>query len=356
MEEWRDLAEEWRQGCSWPSAASASRWCERQRGRWRHEVRPSLDLNAFCERTHERWRGANRRFDDWFNAGWFKLVADLRQHWKEVQERKAGSPGPAADTTAMVLLGAGVGSALHGLTGAGTVLSAWGVCRACRRYVVQKVDDGDVEALFRWAPERIRRRRGELFGRMRAEVDSFRRLRMGDLRFIHKEWANTDEKRRAMDDPTLDHTPESLFETASVAGHPRVRDAIGPGVRVESEPDKVVYRIHEGIAEVYLGWHVLGSSGKAEVQVKATGSIVDFIYVFPLVTNRYGIKDPGFVIRPKGTWSMDTKDLPRDAKQPFGAEGDSGRLKMNRQGIFEYDWEVRDFRHGKENLRRGFWS
>merc|ERR1719203_2447503 len=113
----------------------------------------------------------------------------------------------------MMLIGAGAGTALHGLTGAGTFLSAWGLFRVCRRYVVQRVDDGDVEALFWWAPEKIRRRRGELFGRLRAEVDSFRRLRMGDLRFIHKEWVKTgktEEKRRAMD-PTWDHTPESLF-------------------------------------------------------------------------------------------------------------------------------------------------
>ncbi|CAE7897762.1 unnamed protein product, partial [Symbiodinium sp. KB8] len=78
--------------------------------------------------------------------------------------------------------------------------------------------------------------------------------------------------------------------------------------------------------------------GDAEVQVKATGSVVDFIYIFPQGRDHYGLQPEGFVIRPNGdSWSQNASDLPRFMKQPFGKHG--GKLYLDRDGIFDFDYE-----------------
>jgi len=327
--------------------------------RW-SEARPadqaSRLANARLERLQEGWRGANRSFDAWFNDSWARARARLwgeGQHLARLLRPRTSrtSAGPPADTAAMVLLGTGVGSALQGCPKAGAALAAWGLARVALRFVVQRVDADDAAGLFRWAPAWLRREQGELFARLKREVHVARALRAGDPQYTQASFRSRPDG--AAMDSRHDHTPESLFgdAMASVAAHPRVRELLGPGVRAVAEPDKVVYRIHEDIAEVYLGWQVAGSAGSAEVQVKSTACIVDFIYVFPQTADRYGFRRPGFVIRPQGNWSLDCSELPRDMKQPFGGSHE-GKLFRNREGVFEYDYEVRDFRHGYEDHPR----
>ncbi|CAE8736005.1 unnamed protein product [Polarella glacialis] len=255
------------------------------------------------------------------------------------------------DTAAMTLIGAGVGSSLQGLQGPAFFLGLWGLLRAGRRFVVLCVDTEDTNRLFRFAPQRIKNQRGELFVLLANEVHAIRRMRAGDLKYLTK--PRSEAWHRAMDESN-DYTAETLFEDTmvSIAEHPRVHEWVGTSVRVKAAPDKVVSRIHEGIAEVFLGWEVEGSLGTAEVQVKATGSIVDVIYVFPQGRDHYGLRPGGFVIRPKGnTWSQDCGELPKDMKQPFGKQ--TGRILRNREGIFEYDYEVRAFRDARQQKAAG---
>ena len=49
-------------------------------------------------------------------------------------------------------------------------------------------------------------------------------------------------------DPKNDHGPETLFDLAmeAVANHPRVHEWVGTKVLPKAEPDKAVYRMHEG--------------------------------------------------------------------------------------------------------------
>jgi len=353
--EWRGRAIEWQ------DRARAWRCCLQDE--WR-KARPkesaSLSVNAGLEHMHAKWRRVNSSFDDWVNTNWAKLEKRLRESRDQLKQRlrdgQSSSPMPL-DTTAMVLLGAGAGSVSQGYWKTGTILAVWGLARATRRFVVQKVDTDDMVGLFRWAPAKLRQRRQELFSQLKREVHAARAIRAGDPAFIGASFRSRPEGR-AMD-PRFDHTPESLFNEAmaSVAAHPRVQGFLGPEVRALEEPESVVYRLHEGVAEVCLGWRVAGGLGTAEVQTKATASIVDFIYIFPLTTDRYGLRKPGFVIRPQGNWSMDCSELPQDMKQPFGKHG--GKLFRHRQGIFEYDEEIRDFRHGYEDhprkKRRAWW-
>lgn len=285
-----------------------------------------------------------------------ELERDLQERrkllLKRLREDRPASQVPF-DTTAMVLLGTGAGTAMQGCWKIGSLLTLWGLARATRRFVVHKVDNNDMAGLFRWIPAKLCERRGELFAQLKREIHAARALRAGDKSFIEAT-ARARPGGHAMDS-RYDHTPETLFAEAmtSVAVHPRVQDALGSGVHPVAEPDKVVYRMHEGISEVFLGWEVAGALGAAEVQVKATASLVDFIYVFPQTGDKYGLRKPGFVIRPQGNWSMDCSELPKDMKQPFGSgSGDDGRLYRNREGVFEYDYEVRDFRHGYENHPR----
>lgn len=385
LEEWRDSTAEWGSRVArWrghqrqAGASSAAGQTGPAQGR-RGEPPPvgaGLWANAAMMRLHVRYEEAVARFDDKFNARWDRLGEQLESRRAELRRRWSGrggaegsrggqatastpgsatasaSPsGPPLDTAAMLLVGVGAGGALQGFPWC-LLLAVWGVGRGAARFVVQRVDADDVVGLFRWAPDRLRQRRVELFARLKNEIVTARALRAGDLRYADLSWVDRTGNRAAMD-PRLDYTPEALFQDAmsSIAVHTRVREALGEGVRPEAEPDKVVYRIHEGIAEVYLGWQVVGTRGTAEVQVKSTASIVDFIYVFPLCTDRYGLRSAGFVIRPHGNWSMDCKDLPYDLKQPFGGEA-KGRMFRHREGVFEWDYQVREFRHGYEDHPR----
>eukprot|EP00913_Durusdinium_trenchii_P035182 g32913.t1 len=171
------------------------------------------------------------------------------------KNRPAGTP---VDAGALALVGAGIGSAVHGFYGYSFGFCIWAVLRSLRNL--------------------------QYIGRV------------GD-----KDWEQAH-------DADLDHSPETLFDLAmsALAAHPRVHEWLGTRVRPMAEPEHVLYRLHEGVTETFLAWQVKGELGEAEVQVKSTGSIVDFIYVFPEGRDHYGLQPPGFVIRPNGdTWSQD---------------------------------------------------
>lgn len=269
----------------------------------------------------------------------------------------SSSSGPALDLPAAILMGVGIGGALQGYAIAGAVVAGSGAARTLCRFVVQRCDAGDAEGLLRWAPRAWRRQGVELFQRCQREIAAARRLRKYDPQDVDFSWIDHGG-HKAMD-PRNDYTPEQLFQDAmaSVAAHPRVCEALGAEVRPLAEPDKVVYRVHEGVTEVFLAWRVAGKEGEGEVQVKATASLLDFIYVFPEPRGRYEAKPEGFVIRPNGDWSLDCSKAPRYMKQPFGAH--NGRLFHNREGVFEFDYQVRDFKHGWEGgrpWRKGSWN
>lgn len=355
----------------------------RQRFRALQALR-ELPTSDLLDHLWDTWTQANRKFDDRFNAWFDRSVAAAAQsarsvrdgnaqelwqrsrliskllRWKQAMGMSASSaqgndPGKEAaprkparpvDTGVLVLLGAGVGSAAQGFLGPALFLSSWATLRVARRFVVQCIDAEDANRLFRYAPASLQRRKAELFAQLHHELFVMRRIRAGDLRYIGRPG---DKSWEAGMDPRNDHTPITLFDLAmqSVAAHPRVREWVGQTVRAVAEPDKVVYRMHEGISEVYLGWHVRGELGDAEVQVKATGSVVDFIYIFPQGRDHYGLQPEGFVIRPNGdSWSQNASDLPRFMKQPFGKHG--GKLYLDRDGIFDFDYEVGEFRSGYE--------
>ncbi|CAE8596648.1 unnamed protein product [Polarella glacialis] len=382
---------------------------QRQRQAW-----SGLSQSEKIDKAKLHFKEANLQFDERFNDRYYRLVASLQRQVRQVRQGGAGGgsaseiwklsaarlqllqlqrsclrfcglaekreppkekngkttsgaaekeatsaaptptqlhSGPWMDTAAMTLIGAGVGSSLQGLQGPAFFLGLWGLLRAGRRFVVLCVDTEDTNRLFRFAPQRIKNQRGELFVLLANEVHAIRRMRAGDLKYLTK--PRSEAWHRAMDESN-DYTAETLFEDTmvSIAEHPRVHEWVGTSVRVKAAPDKVVSRIHEGIAEVFLGWEVEGSLGTAEVQVKATGSIVDVIYVFPQGRDHYGLRPGGFVIRPKGnTWSQDCGELPKDMKQPFGKQ--TGRILRNREGIFEYDYEVRAFRDAKQQKAAG---
>lgn len=359
-DEWRDQASEYR-------GRAAALWrrrlvLQRRWTSWRQGW-SGLSTNEAIRRCHAAWLHGIERFDEWFNAHFFRVLAAARQRLRDVRDGESpaaawakspsrGGQGPF-DLTAGLLVGAGAGAAMQGYTFP-LVLVVWGVVRGLCRFVVQRLDADDVQGLFRFVPGMPMQRKAELFERWKHEVHTFRSLRSGDLKYADMSWIDRKGGDSRAMDPDFDYTPEELFDDAmtSLASHPRVRELLGDNIRPQSEPDKVVYRKHEGIAEVYLGWPVEGDIGVAEVQVKASASIVDFIYVFPQTSSKYGLRAPAFVIRPNGNWSMDCSELPRGQKQPFGAEGDSGRLLPNRKGIFEYDYTVRAFRHGYEDHPR----
>lgn len=320
-DEWYDRADDWRyrsstflrQGRrrlekvqrSWSSGNSAS-------SRTRNG-RSGLAVNDFIERAQARYTLANRQFDDWFNAQWPLLQDRLQAFFRRKQEefrRKLKAPkqreaprnpghqtGPPLDVAAMVMLGAGAGGALQGWPGLGLMLAASGATRFTWRFVIAKIDAQDLEGLFRWAPAFLRARRFEIFQRLTREVGVGRAIRAGDPQFVDLSY---DKRGHKAMDPLNDYTPEKLFDDVmtSVAVHPRMQEVLGGGIRAVQEPDKVVYRIVEGVAEVYLGWKVAGPVGGAEIQVKATASLVDYIYVFPDPTGRYGVAPAAFVIRP----------------------------------------------------------
>lgn len=336
--------------------------------------------NDAMESAHHKCNEAIESFDDAFNERWYRLGPEMRRRRQEFQQRLRGGKaaseessssssssstapaavvGPSVDTTAAVLMSVGISGAYQGYP-MFVLLTIWGASRGACRFVTKHVDANDMEGMFRYAPASVRAKKVEHFARLQREVETARALRRGDLRYTDLSWLDRGGTRpqpgyqEAMD-PRYDHTPETLYDETMEAliVHPRVIEVVGGDIRAQKEPDKVVYRIVEGIAEVYLGWHIVGSNGAAEVQVKATASIVDFIYIFPQATAKYQMDATAFVIRPQGTWSMDAKDLPYDAKQPFGFKAASGRLQRHKSGVFEWDWSVREFRHGYENHPRG---
>lgn len=370
-DEWRDRADEYRDRGSFWIREQRRRLEDVRAGRRPTGFPHGLSVNDFLERTHTRYLSANQRFDEWFNAQWplfadrvqvklrnrrdrlvqklEALAAKIKASAKSTQP--ASGSGPPVDAAAMALMTAGVGSAIQGLPGFGMFLVASGAIRASWRFVMGKLDDQDIHGLFRWAPASFRARRFEIFQRLQREVGVGRAIRAGDPQFVDSMY---DKRHHKAMNPENDYTPEKLFDDAmsSLAEHPRIKEILGGEILDVQEPDKVVYRIVEGVSEVYLGWRIAGRSGGAEIQVKATASLLDFIYVFPDPAGRYGMAPASFVIRPKGgAWSMNVDELPNNMKMPFGEAGDSERLLHNRKGVFEMDWSVRDFRHGKENIR-----
>lgn len=56
---------------------------------------------------------------------------------------------------------------------------------------------------------------------------------------------------------------------------------------------------------------------------------------------------PGFVIRPKGNWSMDYDKMGETHFKPFGKVGKDTFFKRGREGVFDWDWEaLRKFSSG----------
>ena len=81
--------------------------------------------------------------------------------------------------------------------------------------------------------------------RLHFELNAMRQIRAGNLHYIgrrgEKDWD-------WVHDPKNDHGPETLFDLAmeAVANHPRVHEWVGTKVLPKAEPDKAVYRMHEG--------------------------------------------------------------------------------------------------------------
>lgn len=311
-----------------------------------------------------RWRVENDRFDDWFNAKWPTWQAELRRRCREARtDMREGRRFPLpntierpVDVPTLILVGSGVGVAAQGVPSLGVLLALSGVVRSARNFAIQKVDAKDMDGFFRWAPASLgEARRQEIWNKLRFQINIRRDLREADSYASSSQFFGQGTYHHAAMDPLNDYTPEKLFEDAmtSVARHQRVIETLGADVRVASEPDKVIYRIVEGVAEVYLAWRVAGQEAGAEIQVKATACLVDYIYVFPEPVGRYQVAPQSFVIRPKGSWSGNTDDLPRYQKSPFAQKGqdDSGKLYPNRSGVFQMDWSVRDFKHSKEEYR-----
>jgi len=342
------------------------------------------------ERMWDEMLAANRRFDERFNAAFFRTLDALIARGKEMQRRgmseglaevwqhsqvrlqlrkvsqmlgihwksqDSSSPSsakkhgrskadPWLDAGVITLAGISVGSAMHGFHFYSFLFSIWGCLRSLRRFVVLCLDTEDARRLFQYAPADWKKRQVELFNWLHFELNAMRQIRAGNLHYIgrsgEKDWD-------WVHDPKNDHGPETLFDLTmeAVAKHQRVHEWVGETVLPKAEPEKVVYRMNEGIAETFLGWTVKGELGEAEVQVKSIGSMVDFIYIFPQGRDHYGLVPPGFVIRPNGdTWSKDETELPNDMKKPFGKHGD-GTI-FQREGIFDWDYKIGAFRTGLE--------
>lgn len=335
-EEWIDRATEWRESMSQMSAQQALQ---------------NFSLNDLLERWHARLKSSNVDFDTWFNAQWPLFQQRARKRAEDIKKRlNEGDAGPASlDLPAAVLIGVGIGSVTQGFLLPGVVLTCCGAARSLGRYAVGRVDNCDVDALFRYAPEKFRKRRVELFNRLANEISAFRKYKtFADFARDHDLHNLDHHEQRAMD-PKHDYTPEKLYDDAMkvAIAHPRVVAELGSDIEAQAEPDKVVYRIHEGITEIFLGWRVAGSKNEAEVQVKSTACLLDFVYIFPESTGKYGMKPDGFCIRPADPeWSQNEKDWSKYQKKPFGAH--NGKVYTNREGVFDYDYEVREFRHGWE--------
>eukprot|EP00927_Polykrikos_kofoidii_P059557 TRINITY_DN54706_c0_g1_i1.p1 TRINITY_DN54706_c0_g1~~TRINITY_DN54706_c0_g1_i1.p1 ORF type:complete len:432 (+),score=57.90 TRINITY_DN54706_c0_g1_i1:76-1296(+) len=336
--EWRDSAAEWR---------SSDLKLDR--------VLPAV--KTCLERAHSRCRQASASFDERFNRSWAQGVDASRDRWAKLKDGLQADGGNAEktplDLPATLIMGAGVGGAWEGYYVIGAVVFSCGVSRAVCRFVTQRVDADDVEGLFRWVPSRWCQHKKDIFARLKAEVIMGRRLYNNPLLCNPKRY--DDEAARRALDPNFDYTPEQVFDVAmkAITVHPRVREAIGGEVRDVVEPDKVIYRKFEGLTEIALGWEVVGEAGGAEIQVSSSGSILDFIYVFPKATDRYGLTPESFVIRPEGSWSQNSSEKHRYMKQPFGKKGDRERLFHHREGIYEWDYSVGEFRHGAEFGRPG---
>eukprot|EP00928_Gymnodinium_smaydae_P000539 TRINITY_DN10203_c1_g4_i2.p1 TRINITY_DN10203_c1_g4~~TRINITY_DN10203_c1_g4_i2.p1 ORF type:complete len:375 (+),score=73.34 TRINITY_DN10203_c1_g4_i2:65-1189(+) len=309
--------------------------------------------------AQERWRTANTDFDTWFNARYTEQRAKVQDmlsgspRARSGGERRSGA-GPPVDLGAALLMGAGIGGSLQGYPAVGLLVAGCGAIRAAGRFTAQRVEANDMEGLFRWAPSALRQRQQDIFRRLQSELKSARKLQSYDSRMVDLSWIDYGGKQAL--DPKDDYTPSKLFDETmqSLSKHPRVLEVCGAEVRVEQDPDKVVYRVVGGVPEVYLGWRIVGPRGAAEVQVKSSASLLDFIYVFPDGRGRYELKPDGFVIRPHGDWSENCSELPKSMKQPFGKH--NGRPIYQRDSVFEYDYEVRDFRHGYEGGRFRPWE
>eukprot|EP00929_Paragymnodinium_shiwhaense_P001620 TRINITY_DN10185_c0_g1_i1.p1 TRINITY_DN10185_c0_g1~~TRINITY_DN10185_c0_g1_i1.p1 ORF type:complete len:434 (-),score=67.11 TRINITY_DN10185_c0_g1_i1:220-1521(-) len=352
-DEWLDQLAEWRSRRRrmvlqrWDRLVSlpgALRW---QALRWLREVRE---------------RCSHDRFDDWFNRRWRQLGSAARARVALLQQLCRGSAQyeRAFDAKSMMMIGAGAGSAIQGVAHgifppvvAGFILAAVGTVRACYRHSVQRVDGNDMASLIPdWAPAALRKKKNEIYQRFKRELADARAIQRGDTKSVDLHWLDHGEQHRSRD-VELDYTPESLFMDAMdiVVKHPRVQETLGEDVRVVAEPDKVVYRVREGVSEVCLAWPVAGSLGSAEVQVMAVATALDFIYIFPASGGRYQQELESFVIRPKDAWSMNCRDMPRDMKKPFG-EDDSDRVWINRKSFYHWDWTTRSFRDGREDGKR----
>lgn len=378
-------------------------WSHERQMLWRAKLKEQFQVakdlkklppGELVERCWDQMLLANRRFDDRFNAAFYRTMDALMARVKEIQCRgvtehcvaswqrssgarlllklqralgfgawrqdeksrtssRQGTSGkarskadPWLDAGVITLIGMSVGSAMHGFYFYSFLFSTWSCLRSIRRFVVLCLDTEDANRLFRYAPTDLKKRKMDLFNRLHFELNAMRQIRAGNLHYIgrpgEKDWD-------WVHDPKNDHGPETLFDLAmeAVANHPRVHEWVGTKVLPKAEPDKAVYRMHEGIAETFLGWTVKGELGEAEIQVKSIGSLVDFIYVFPQGRDHYGLVPPEFVIRPHGdTWSQDEPELPNDMKRPFGKHGE-GTI-FEREGIFDWDYKVGAFRTGLE--------
>jgi len=284
------------------------------------------------------------RFDNWFNAKYAVWQTSFKASTSKASSQAARRP---VDPVVTGLIGCGTGCILISSPYLGAALLFWAAVRTARRHVVMCIDTGTAESLFRWAPESLQRHKLNIINHLRNEVASARGLSSGDAKYV--DLSHLDHGADPMaSKPSLDYTPEELWKDAmnSLTSHEYVREVIGEQVRALDEPANVLYRIVQGMPEVYMSWNIAGEKLQAEIQVKAFGPVVDFIYVFPRSQGRYEFDRKGFVIRPKGAWYMNYGEMPGAQDRPDGPLKKGFKPFGERKGAFEdnSDFFVRNFR------------
>ncbi|CAK9010529.1 unnamed protein product [Durusdinium trenchii] len=244
----------------------------------------TLPPDRLLELSRLKLVAANQQFDDRFNAAFFRTLDFVQEKVAEIQ-RKGVAPQRAEmwhhSSFRLKLLKLmdflGLKALQRWTSTEGETVPELEVQSMASMATALAFASGQFFAVC--APPQLKKRKSELFPWLHHELHVMRQIRAGNLQYIgrvgDKDWEQAH-------DADLDHSPETLFDLAmsALAAHPRVHEWLGTRVRPMAEPEHVLYRLHEGVTETFLAWQVKGELGEAEVQVKSTGSIVDFIYVF----------------------------------------------------------------------------
>lgn len=297
------------------------------------------------ERADAKQREVIARFDDWFNAKYARMSHAVTNSSKAATTKASRK---TMDPVVTGLVGCGTGAALMDMPYVASGVLLWAALRTLRRYVVMCVETGTTESLFRWAPEGLQRHKLFIINHLHNEVASAKGILSGEKKYrdlSHLDDGYIPEPSK----PKLDLTPEELWKDAmnAICTHEYVKQVMGEQVRAIDEPAHILYRIVQGMPEIYMSWNIAGEKCKAEIQVKAFGPVVDFIYVFPRGTSRYDLDMKGFVIRPKGTWYMNYDSMPGAGDRPDGPLNKGFGPFGERKGAFEQgasDFHMRTFR------------